>query len=33
MRRTEEAVQLCLEVEEMPVHNEFVALQRLAVSV
>ena len=33
MNRTKEAIELCLEVEEQPVCNEFVGVQRLAVAV
>ena len=33
MSRTKEAIELCLEVEEEPVYNEFVGVQRLAVAV
>jgi predicted RNase H-like HicB family nuclease len=33
MERTKEAIELCLEVEEVTSHNEFVGVQRLAVSV
>ena len=31
MERTREAIALCLEVEEAPVHNEFIGIQRISV--
>ena len=33
MERIKEAIELCMEVEEEPIHSEFVGIQRITVSI